>query len=359
MSDDTRQMLLDTLERVLADHCTAGRVQAADQGGFDATLWQVLEELGYPLAGVSENAGGIGLPLPDLCALLRVCGRHCAPVPLAESAMLGAWLLDGAGQALPGGVLAVTSADPNQLKLTPQDGGLRLQGTASRVAAARHASAIVLLLEHDGACRVAVLHPTDYRLEAGDNLAGEARDDAHLDTVIDAQRLPAAAAGATLEAFHARAALLRAALMTGALERALQQSLDYARERKQFGRALAAFQAIQQQLAILAAEVVAANAAVDHAAAVAETGPALNEIAVAKIRAGKAAGIACRIAHQVHGAMGFTQEYSLQHATRRLWAWRDENGTEAAWALRLGQRLARSGADALWPLTTASGAVAD
>lgn len=359
MSDDTRQMLLDTLDRVLADHCTSGRVQAADQGGFDAALWQVLDELGYPLAGVPEDAGGVGLPLTDLCALLRVCGRHCAPVPLAETAMLAAWLLGSAGLALPGGVLAVASADPRQIRLTPLDGGLRVQGTVSRVAAVRHASALVLLLEHSGACCVTMLHPADYRLEAGDNLAGEARDDVHLDAVLAADRLHAAAASVTLEAFHARAALLRAALMTGALERALLQSLDYARERKQFGRPLAAFQAIQQQLAILAAEVVAANAAVDHAAQVAATGPATDEIAVAKIRAGKAAGIACRIAHQVHGAMGFTQEYSLQHATRRLWAWRDENGTETAWALRLGQRLAQSGADALWPLTTASGAVAD
>ncbi len=104
---------------------------------------------------------------------------------------------------------------------------------------------------------------------------------------------------------------------------------------------------------------MAAASAVDHAAAVAERGPALDEIAVAKIRAGKAAGIACRIAHQVHGAMGFTQEYSLQHATRRLWAWRDEAGGEALWARRFGQRLAAGGADALWPATTASGAVAD
>lgn len=359
MSDDTRQMLLDTLERVLADHCTAERVQAADQGGFDAGLWQTLDELGYPLAAVPESAGGIGLPLPDLCALLRVCGRHCAPAPLAESAMLAAWLLAGAGLELPDGVLAVAVADSKQVRVTPQGSELCLQGTVSRVAAARHAGAILLLLENRGACQVVVLHPADYRLEVGDNLAGEAHDDLHLDLTIDASRLHAAAAGVTLEAFHARAALLRAALMTGALERALQQSLDYARERKQFGRALAAFQAIQQQLAILAAEVVAANAAVDHAAAVAQTGPALDEIAVAKIRAGKAAGIACRIAHQVHGAMGFTQEYSLQHATRRLWAWRDENGTEAAWALRLGQRLAAAGAAALWPLTTASGAVAD
>ena len=351
MSDDTRQMLLDTLERVLADHCTADRVQAADAGGFDAALWQVLEELGYPLVAVPEEHGGIGLVLPDQCALLRLAGRHCAPAPLAESALLANWLLAGAGLEPMQGVLAAASA--GEMSVSKAASGLRIQGMLARVGAVRHAAALVLLL--DG--QVAVLMPGEYTLEAGDNLAGEARDDVLLDLTLTADRLHAT--DVTADAFNNRAALLRAALMTGALERALQQSLDYSRERKQFGRALAAFQAIQQQLAILAAEVVATTSAVDHAAAVAERGPALDEIAVAKIRAGKAAGIACRIAHQVHGAMGFTQEYSLQHATRRLWAWRDEAGGEALWARRFGQRLAAGGAHALWPATTASGAVSD
>ena len=98
MSDDTRQMLLDTLERVLADHCTADRVQAADAGGFDAALWQVLEELGYPLVAVPEEHGGIGLVLPDQCALLRLAGRHCAPAPLA--AVLGGAVGAAAAAAL-------------------------------------------------------------------------------------------------------------------------------------------------------------------------------------------------------------------------------------------------------------------
>lgn len=355
MSDDTRQMLLDTLERVLADHCTAERVQAADLGGFDAALWQVLEELGYPLVAVAEQYGGVGLPLPDQCALLRLAGRHCAPAPLAESAMLGGWLLARAGCELPTGVLAAAVAEPGQVRSAA--GGLHVQGVLPRVAAARHAGGLVLLLEQADACWLALLMPDEYRLEAGDNLAGEARDDVHLDLALPPERLHAT--DVTADAFAARVALLRAALMTGALERALQQSLDYTRERKQFGRPLAAFQAIQQQLAILAAEVAAASAAVDHAAALAEHGQALDEIAVAKIRAGKAAGIACRIAHQVHGAMGFTQEYSLQHATRRLWAWRDEAGGEAVWARRFGRRLAAAGPDALWPLTTTSGAVTD
>ena len=58
------------------------------------------------------------------------------------------------------------------------------------------------------------------------------------------------------------------------------------------------------------------------------------------------------IAHQTHGAMGFTYEHSLHHATRRLWAWRDEFGNESHWAIMLGRIVAARGADELWPFVT-------
>ena len=58
------------------------------------------------------------------------------------------------------------------------------------------------------------------------------------------------------------------------------------------------------------------------------------------MRVGEAAGTGAAIAHQVHGAMGFTYEHSLHHATRRLWAWREEFGNEAVWATRLGRMVA-------------------
>ena len=65
------------------------------------------------------------------------------------------------------------------------------------------------------------------------------------------------------------------------------------------------------------------------------------------------AGTGAAIAHQVHGAMGFTHEHSLHHATRRLWSWREEFGNEAVWAARLGKMVTRHGADGLWPFITA------
>ena len=76
------------------------------------------------------------------------------------------------------------------------------------------------------------------------------------------------------------------------------------------------------------------------------------DVAVAKVRVGEAASNGAAIAHQVHGAMGFTYEHSLHHATRRLWAWREEFGNETLWAGRLGRLITEHGADELWPFIT-------
>jgi acyl-CoA dehydrogenase len=140
------------------------------------------------------------------------------------------------------------------------------------------------------------------------------------------------------------------------MEAALALSVRYANDRVQFGRPIGKFQAIQQQLARLAEEAAAASVAVDSAAAAVAVGrPSAGfAVAAAKIRAGEAAGRVAEIAHQVHGAIGFTHEHSLHYLTRRLWSWRDEFGTESEWSLELGRDLLTGGADRLWPTITAA-----
>ena len=146
-------------------------------------------------------------------------------------------------------------------------------------------------------------------------------------------------------------ALARAAQLRGAMEQVLAMSLRYAQERTQFGRPLARFQAIQHHLAEMAGEAAASGAAVD-AAACAGTPFAF---AAAKARASQAAGTVARLAHQVHGAIGYTAEHALHHWTTRLWAWRDECGNEAHWWQALGTHAARGGGAALWPTIVAAG----
>ena len=146
--------------------------------------------------------------------------------------------------------------------------------------------------------------------------------------------------------------------MAGALQAILDVAAQYSKDRTAFERPIAKFQAVQQNLAQLAGEAAAAVAAAGSAAdAIARSDTfdeaVFVEVASAKIRVGEAAGDGAAIGHQVHGAIGFTLEHILHRYSRRLWSWRDDFGSEAAWAVRLGQLVAGRGADELWPTITA------
>jgi acyl-CoA dehydrogenase len=140
--------------------------------------------------------------------------------------------------------------------------------------------------------------------------------------------------------------------MVGALDRALELSVSHAKTRVQFGRPIARFQAVQQELARLADEVAAAAATALSAAGEVERGGGGIAVACAKTRVGEAAATGAGIAHQIHAAIGVTEEFALHHSTLRLQAWRSEYGTEPGWSERLGAHILESGADRLWPILT-------
>jgi len=201
---------------------------------------------------------------------------------------------------------------------------------------------------------VAAVDPGCCGISRGENLAGETRDDVTLDGVHAAgDEVAPAGGGVDEERLRLRGALTRSVLMAGALDRVLELSVSHASERHQFGRPIGRFQAVQQQLATLAGEVAAAGTAADAAVVAAELGDATFEVASAKVRTGEAAGKAAAIAHQVHGAIGFTERHPLHESTRRLWAWRDEFGAESEWAERLGSIIGGCGPENLWPILTA------
>jgi acyl-CoA dehydrogenase len=143
-------------------------------------------------------------------------------------------------------------------------------------------------------------------------------------------------------------AFAKVSLAAGALDRILEMSIDYVNTREQFGRPLAKFQAVQQSLAILAVEAAAVNSAGAGAALAFDHGDAAFEIAAAKMRTNQAIGIGTAIAHQAHGAIGFTQEYPLHPFTRRLNQWRMEFGNDRYWSEKLGAAVVDLGADGLW-----------
>ena len=138
----------------------------------------------------------------------------------------------------------------------------------------------------------------------------------------------------------------------------LDLSASYANERVAFEKKIAKFQAVQHNLARLAGEVSAALTASGSAADAIAHADTFDdgiflEAAAAKIRSAEAAQEGAAIAHQVFGAIGFTNEHVLHRYTLRLLAWRDDFGNESQWALALGNMIAARGAGEFWPLVAA------
>lgn len=159
---------------------------------------------------------------------------------------------------------------------------------------------------------------------------------------------------------RAQGAFVRVAQAAGALDAALAMSIDHVNTRQQFGKPLGKFQAVQQVLAIFATEAAAVNVAGAAAAAALDRSggdfdAALFEIACAKLRMNKAIGVAASIAHQVHGAIGFTREYDLHRLTGPLLDWRSDHGNDAYWAAILGDMAAQLGGAGLWAEVTRRG----
>jgi len=101
-----RNLLGETIERLLADHATKETVQGAEEGTWPEGLWSALEENGLTRLMASEAQGGAGGTWGDALVLLRAQGRYAAPVPLAET-MVAAWLLSEAGLDVPDGPLTL------------------------------------------------------------------------------------------------------------------------------------------------------------------------------------------------------------------------------------------------------------
>jgi acyl-CoA dehydrogenase len=341
------QDLVNTIDRIAADRCDRGARERAENGEWPETLWQALTEVGLTGATVPEAAGGPGLAFDDAMVALRRSAYHALPVPLAET-YAAARLLVAAGLPVPDGALTLASggAAREELTLARLDGSLRVSGVARRVPWGGQCKATVAAARLDGQEMLIVVDGALGLVSSERNLAGEPRATLRFDGVPVIAAAPLERASARLAE---EGALMRSVQMTGALSRSLEYAIQYANERVAFGRPIAKFQAVQQMLAVMAGHVAAAGAAADFAVELSADAPNRLAIAVAKSRAGEAAGRGAEIAHQVHGAMGFTHEHNLHWSTRRLWAWRDEFGGDAWWQMQLGRAAAAVGADALWP----------
>ena len=304
----TYDLIFDTAERVFTDHCSKGLLDSAESGSkddqrglFPEGLWTVMQETGLHRVGCKES----GTTLADAFRMIRLAGKFALPLPYPEILMSNRFVRGQGLTTVAEGVIAPW---------------------------ARRAERVIT---DDGRL------VDEFDVVQGANLAGEPRDEIVFKSSESVELPPN---------FRAIMAMTRVAAMSGAIEKLLELTIDYVGERKQFGRPISRFQAVQHSVARMAGEVAASTRASDAAIEALDTDLFVIQVSAAKVRVGEAAGVVAEIAHQAHGAMGFTHEHELHHYTRRLWAWRDEYGHEKEWQQLVGRRVAAAGADRAWAL---------
>ena len=335
-------LIQDTLNRILKDLCQKETVDAAENGEFPSALWEALSETGLTLTGLPEEYGGSGGDLSDALLVMKGAGRFSAPIPIAEN-FLSRVLCCEFGLSAPKGI--ATFCDES-FSITP-DG--ELSGSSSQTAFGRWSETVVLIAKHGDENYLCSCPFEAFELNEKNNIAGEPRDMLSVKTKLTADQFVQA------DGVSRRARLLGAALrvaqMSGALESILEMSVSYSKERSQFGKPISKFQAIQQQLATMAGEVAASIRAAQSIEISKDLMIEL-DVAIAKARVGEAVGVCTDIAHQVHGAMGYTLEHTLNHRTRRLWVWRDEYGSEKEWQIEIGRFFSGNASGNLWDQVT-------
>jgi alkylation response protein AidB-like acyl-CoA dehydrogenase len=340
MTTENAALLRSLSDEVLAPLAARTRSGAVALG----EPWEVLRDLGWPTAGVPDALGGGGGDIGDVLALAEGLGRNAVPLPLLEAqSACAAAAAGGRGDLLGLPLVVETWPRWSALRITDDNGRLRISGTARRTPWARHASAILIRVSEAGASRwIACDLPNEaVTISPGANLAGEPRDDVRFDDLV----VPAASSwGCHDESPASLGILLRCAALVGAIDATVTLTGRYVREREQFGRPLQALQPVAQAVALMRAQLSAARAAVDAAA----QSPVAGNVLAAHVDLAGYAGRIARAAHDLHGAMGVTEEYGLHRLTKRLWAWPEEGIRQLDARAELGRRAAAGGVAGLW-----------
>ncbi|MBW2941357.1 acyl-CoA dehydrogenase family protein [Zhongshania aquimaris] len=337
-------ILTTSVDRLFSDLMANGMPETYEKPVFDQ-LWRAIEDLGISNLLLSEDNGGFGGGWQDGFAIFKQIGFHAIPMPIGET-IIAKKLLQDCNMPIPDSAITIGTAHTASIQHDKSSDQILFSGDVPALPWGVAAPTALFHCKSQGECYFALIATSHASTSAQHlNEANESRDSLSFVNapLIDLKKLDSSSNQVLVAG-----ALLKAAQIAGALEAALQLSVQYVQERKQFGRALSKFQAIQHQIALLAEHAAAASCAANSACHAYDKGDADFEIAAAKLRANRAIGESTSIAHQVHGAIGFTQEHRLHHFTQRLWSWRGEFGNDRHWANYLGQQLVQIGQTNLW-----------
>ncbi len=347
---EIQQMLKTSAQDFLSRECplTLVREMEEDPRGFTDGLWRQMIALGWTGVAFPEQYGGTGGNFADLGVLLEEIGRSLAPSPFFSTVVLGGMtVLDAGSDAqkdelisrICAGTIIMTLAVPEadaayepwdiQATASQQGGGYEITGTKLFVPDAEAADVIIVAARTssgqdpaDGVSLFLVPSGTAGLTITPMQSVGNERV---FEVSLDKVSVPAdSALGAVGEAWPIiersiqRATAAQCIQMLGGAEAVLDMTVEYAKGRTQFGRAIGTFQAVQHHCARMATDVEGSKGVAFQAVwRLSEGLPAKKEVAMAKAWIGPAYRRVCATAHQCHGAIGFTKEHDLQLYTRR------------------------------------------
>lgn len=341
---EERQMLQDSLRRFLSDQVTPETIASATQSavGHSPDLWQGLTEMGILGAMFTEDQGGFGGTGFDIAVVFEELGRVGSIAPVLDSAVLAGSLIAALGseaqiEALIGGeILSFAHGEPSsryelshvQTRAEKTGAGYRLTGHKAVVNHAPAASGLIVsartsgdVTDVDGISLFLIpvdkIERRDYPLNAGGRAAEVTLD---LEVSTEAMIGSEGSAFAAIELANARATAAICAEAVGLMEAIRALTVDYLRQRRQFGQPIGKFQALQHRMADVLIEIEQARSAVINLSGHLAADRATRELHVsaAKNLIGRAGRLVVEEAIQMHGGIGMTQEYALGHFVKRL-----------------------------------------
>ncbi len=344
---EAQQMLRNSAREFLEKECphTYVRAMEEDQRGYTPEMWRKLAEQGWLGLIFPEQYGGIGLGFLDLAILLEEMGRALLPGPFFSTVVLaGMSILEAGSEAqkreflpkIAEGQLVMTLAltEPSarwdaagiEATASPSGDGYVINGTKLFVPNAHVADYMVVAARTGRATEDVTLFIVPGRASGtSQTLLKTIASDRQSEVVFSNVRVPASAVlgqvnggWATIRKVLQWGAVGKCAEMLGGAQKVLEMTVDYAKQRVQFGRPIGSFQAIQHHCANMATDVEGSRYITYQAAwRLSEGLPAEREVALAKAWVSDAYRRVCALGHQCHGAIGFTREHNMQLYSRR------------------------------------------
>ena len=345
--NEAQQMLKNTAKDFLEAECpdTYVREMEIDERGYTLELWQKLAEQGWLGLIIPEKYGGVGLEFQDLVILLEEMGRYMLPGPYFSTVLMGGMSIMDAGteeqkkEYLPRiaeGQIILTLAlnepsgrwDPEGVQLTAKDTGegYVLSGTKLFVQNAHVSDNIVVAARTgESSTDISLFIISTQANGVTQNLLKTIASDRQSEVIFENVAVPYSSllgeknlGWETIQKVLQWGAIGKCAEMSGGGQEVLDMTVEYAKQRTQFGRPIGTFQAIQHHCANMATDVEGAKFITYQAAwRLSEGLPADREVAMAKAWVSESYRRVCALGHQSHGAIGFTKEHNMQLYSRR------------------------------------------